>query len=480
MPETYRIRRITTNKLKSENEDFNSFDSTKFKGFEQNEVDLDDGSFGSEESRSKQPSARSRWRRLKHTVSLVNHITANIKSNNGGAGGVGAATFEGVSTKLSGGRLKGRKGMEELVIRQNKSFVSLVQDLYVACLKLPILHFLMGVFLSPVLLGLLFMPLYFLDIDGLRFDGVMDEVNRTASSTQCYLFILNVFLYALSLSTTFGGSPVVAVSPFCLVVANVNTLMAQFLFVFLSGAVFARMSQPSHPIRCAKKAIIKTDDVTINPAEGLDEMFRVFAVRLVLTGPTPCELVDAKICLTFRIFNKLPDGSTFCSTHDLELVRPEVSYLRYGVMVRHVINQKSPVYGHTLESLKKGDASFSLTVMGLERSSMQPIFHLEDYFVSDGEVVWDGDYVDFIHINDKGQRVLDHTTIDLLKLNKVSSGSTQSVSQHVDTTRKNMEPCVPRSISGQGSLSFRDLWAGAINQQRLFKCKSTSFTRAGY
>ena len=36
-----------------------------------------------------------------------------------------------------------------------------------------------------------------------------------------------------------------------------------------------------------------------------------------------------------------------------------------------------PVYGHTLESLKKGDASFSLTVMGLERSSMQPIFHLE-------------------------------------------------------------------------------------------------------
>ncbi len=27
-----------------------------------------------------------------------------------------------------------------------------------------------------------------------------------------------------------------ALSPFCLLVANVNTLMAQFLFVFLSGA----------------------------------------------------------------------------------------------------------------------------------------------------------------------------------------------------------------------------------------------------
>jgi hypothetical protein len=42
--------------------------------------------------------------------------------------------------------------------------------------------------------------------------------------------------FRLSLSTTFGGSPVTALSPFCLLVANVNTLMAQFLFVFLSGA----------------------------------------------------------------------------------------------------------------------------------------------------------------------------------------------------------------------------------------------------
>jgi hypothetical protein len=46
-------------------------------------------------------------------------------------------------------------------------------------------------------------------------------------------------------------------------------------------------------------------------------------------------------------------------------------------MVRHIIDKKSPLSGHTIESLREGDASFSLTVMGLERTSMQPIFHLE-------------------------------------------------------------------------------------------------------
>ena len=210
-------------------------------------------------------------------------------------------------------------------------------------------------------------PLYLLDINGLSFDGVMDEnLNDSpmASTKRRCSALLNVFLYALSLSTTFGGSPVAAVSPFCLLVANMNTLMAQFLFVFLSGAVFARMSQPSQPIRCAKKAIIKTDDVTVNPGEYSEEKFKVFAVRLVLGGPTPCELVDAKICLTFRIFITLSNGSTFCSTQDLDIVKSEVSNLRYGLMVRHVIDKKSPVYGHTLESLDEGDASFSLQSWG--------------------------------------------------------------------------------------------------------------------
>ena len=65
---------------------------------------------------------------------------------------------------------------------------------------------------------------------------------------------------SLSLSTTFGGSPVSAVSPLALLVANINTLLAQFLFVFLSGAVFARMSQPSNPITFSKKAIIREGD----------------------------------------------------------------------------------------------------------------------------------------------------------------------------------------------------------------------------
>jgi hypothetical protein len=48
--------------------------------------------------------------------------------------------------------------------------------------------------------------------------------------------LFEVYLFSLSLSTTFGGSRLDARSPFCLLIANINTLMAQLMFVFLSGA----------------------------------------------------------------------------------------------------------------------------------------------------------------------------------------------------------------------------------------------------
>lgn len=43
----------------------------------------------------------------------------------------------------------------------------------------------------------------------------------------------------------------------------------------------------------------------------------------------------------------------------------------------------------------------------------------QDYFVFDDDVIWDGDFQDFILLNEKGFRVLDHSKLDNLKHFKV-------------------------------------------------------------
>lgn len=194
----------------------------------------------------------------------------------------------------------------------------------------------------------------------------------------------------------------------------------------------------------------------------------------------------------------------------------QVSYLRYGLMVRHIIDKKSPIFGHTMETLMDGDASFSLTIMGLERTSMQPIFHLEvnfpfrylssssmtahkyvliifnlvqDYFVCDGDVVWDGDYEDFIHINRDGQRVLDHSKIDSLKAFKVGGIVTQAIhrmeadvasrkEREAQEKLKEVEAKMDENAAKAASLQPSKGWLEGLRSRKLWKSKSTSFTRA--
>jgi hypothetical protein len=91
--------------------------------------------------------ARSRWRRAAHSVKFINHMMANIQPpttfeevwqqqrlTRDDAGAVGAAAFEGATTAAQT-RFKGRKGMDGLLVRQDRGLLTFFQDFYVACLK---------------------------------------------------------------------------------------------------------------------------------------------------------------------------------------------------------------------------------------------------------------------------------------------------------------------------------------------------------
>jgi inward rectifier potassium channel len=61
-------------------------------------------------------------------------------------------------------------------------------------------------------------------------------------------------------------------------------------------------------------------------------------------------LIECKFEITYRcILTAEGHHSPFISQLSLKLVRPEVSYLRFGLLIRHVIDESSPLYGMDLE-----------------------------------------------------------------------------------------------------------------------------------
>lgn len=253
---------------------------------------------------------------------------------------------------------------------------------------------------------------------------------------------IRVFLYSLSLSTTLGGGGVEVESPFLVVIANLNCLCAQFLFVFLFGAVFQRLAQPGTPVHFSKIALITSDGLASafsEKLEGQNSFPKAFLVRCVLAGPGPNVLVSAKFDLFLRRFVQIPGKqSGFVVNSRMALVRSEVPCLRYGMILRHVIDESSPLWGRSdFESLVAEDVSFSITVNATERASMQPVFGHCLYSVYDGDVIWDRQFEDIVQLDPVRNRLqMDHTKLSSLQPEKGQPEKVQSEKVQSEKVRR--------------------------------------------
>lgn len=64
---------------------------------------------------------------------------------------------------------------------------------------------------------------------------------------------------------------------------------------------------------------------------------------------------------------------------------------------------------------KVKDASFTVTMSGTERSSMQPVFSENLFCVADGDIHWDRQYEDQILTNKQGRTIFSSNLLNHLK-----------------------------------------------------------------
>lgn len=83
---------------------------------------------------------------------------------------------------------------------------------------------------------------------------------------------------------------------------------------------------------------------------------RSFIIRVNLADPAKMVLIECKFEIIYRCI-LTPDGShsPFITQVPLQLVRPEVSYLKFGLIIRHIIDESSPLYGMDFEVCTQSD-----------------------------------------------------------------------------------------------------------------------------
>src|SRR5256885_11046481 len=137
------------------------------------------------------------------------------------------------------------------------------------------------------------------------------------------------------------------------VVTTVEIITGMFGLAVMTGLIFVRFSRPAARILFSRA-------IVIGPLNGRPTlMLRVGNLRAQ-------SMVEAEFRIMFTRDEPILEGDNFRHFYDLKLHFHRLIAFPAALTLRHTIDEKSPLYGETPESLAAGRALFIASVVGID------------------------------------------------------------------------------------------------------------------
>jgi inward rectifier potassium channel len=185
------------------------------------------------------------------------------------------------------------------------------------------------------------------------------------------------------------------------VIATAETVVGMLTVALSAGIVFARVSRPT-------ARMMFSDVIVIGRRNNLPTLMLRVANR------RRNQIVEARITIAILRRERTAEGEEIRRFHDLNLERARTPIFALTWTVLHVIDEDSPLYGATPESLKADEAEFICAITGTDETFAQPVHARFRYAVDD--IRWNTRFVDIMARRDDGSRFIDysqfHDTVD--------------------------------------------------------------------
>jgi inward rectifier potassium channel len=154
------------------------------------------------------------------------------------------------------------------------------------------------------------------------------------------------------------------------IVTTIEIMTGVFLLAVMTGLIFVRFSRPTARILFSKTAIIGL----LNGRPTL--MVRVGNLR-------HHSMVEAEFRIMFHRDEPLVEGGDFRYFYNLKLQFDRIAAFPAALTLRHTIDEKSPLYGATPESLDASRAMVVVSVVGIDPVIPAAVQTQKDYLASD-------------------------------------------------------------------------------------------------
>ncbi|WP_206954954.1 ion channel [Trinickia acidisoli] len=208
---------------------------------------------------------------------------------------------------------------------------------------------------------------------------------------------LGAFFFSVETLATVGYGDMHPQTIYAHAIATLEIFTGMSSIALATGLIFVRFSRPRARIIFSRFAVVR-------PLDGHPTlMLRAANARQNV-------IVEAKARLRLMRHETKPEGYSLWRIHDLKLMREQHPIFLLGWNLMHVIDESSPLYGETAESLAACEASLMLMIEGADETTTQTMYgrHTWGY----DEIRWQHRFVDLLHDDEDGVTHIDYTQFD--------------------------------------------------------------------
>src|SRR5438874_5538618 len=212
-----------------------------------------------------------------------------------------------------------------------------------------------AVFVAVVYIGLnlLFAALYSLQQDSI------------AGSTGGHWFF-DCFFFSIQTLATVGYGHMYPQTLYAHIISTIEIMTGVFLLAVMTGLIFVRFSRPI-------ARVVFSRSIVIAPLNGRPTLM----VRV--GNENQHSMVEAEFRIMFSRDEPLIEGGDFRYFYALKLHFDHLTVFPAALTLRHEIDERSPLYGATLESLEAGRALFFVSVVGIDPVIAAAVQTQKDY-----------------------------------------------------------------------------------------------------
>jgi len=191
------------------------------------------------------------------------------------------------------------------------------------------------------------------------------DQNSIAGRTSTEWF-LDCFFFSVQTLATVGYGHMYPQTLYGHIVSTVEIMTGIFLIAVMTGLIFVRFSRP-----IARVAF--SNSIVIGPLNGKPTLM----VRI--GNENQHSMVEAEFRIMFSRDQQLVEGGDFRYFYDLKLHFDRLTIFPAAITLRHEIDESSPLYGATPESLEAERALLFVSVVGIDPVIAAAVQTQQDY-----------------------------------------------------------------------------------------------------